>query len=167
MMTCEQYEEILQNFLDGKFSRLPEPVQTHLETCVRCRQFLEEMQALQTSLAGLSAQKLTPAGQRWLQERIQARLQRLEGSPGTGFSWRATWRSFREARWPRWAPAVATLAAVVWLLMQTLLQSPVPEPMAGPNELDLIIEEHTRVVEATPLHPVPYGVTLIALGEAK
>ncbi len=161
MMTCEQYEEILQNFLDGKLSRLPEPVQAHLDSCANCRQFLAEMQSLQSGLAGLSAQKLSPAAQQWLLARIQARLDRLSSRAGVGISWASLKQSMR---WPRLVPAMATLAAIAFLLLQLLSRPHAPETLAGPNELDLIIEEHTRVAEASALHPAPYGVTFIALG---
>lgn len=164
-MKCFQVEEILQNYLDGHLPNLPERASDHLRSCAACRAAYDEMMALRQLMQQLPASRLTPWSERQLVRLIKEKLPYAEK------------RAAREPVWrpllPRWYWRVVVPVGMAALVIWMLLFGPGPfsvrqeAEMAGPPDIDLLIQEHSLAEGNTIFGANAPALNLVALEEPR
>lgn len=123
MMTCDQFDQRLDEFLDGRLRPEEWPVmESHLAGCAECRARTEAMRAVLADAAALP-KAIPPARDLW--PAIAARLpERGKVVP------------LRPASWRRWAPMAAAAVLIIGVTaLVTARITRTPAPLAGTPDL--------------------------------
>ncbi len=134
-MTCDQFNEIHQVYLDGLLKKLPRAAESHTKKCTVCASKLRGFDALHEEFAELQAPELSSQGENWLKRQIQHGIDQPQKSTLSV--------PFGRLRWARFA-ALGTAVALVGLVLFSTLQmeETAPEPMLVEEELEIFFEEH-------------------------
>jgi hypothetical protein len=152
-MPCQRYAQSIQDLVDGTLGAIrAAELEQHLDECVSCRQFADDMQRIHD--LGASLDRLAPPANVWLQVagrlRQEGRIQAPAPAPRAGRS-----------RYALMAVAAALLVAVggsLFALLPYLRSGPAPgseqavvQPAAGSGEAGgesvQTIEDHFRIAE--------------------
>jgi hypothetical protein len=143
MMSCKQYRDKLNEYVDGR-GPLPE----HVSSCAECSRVLDELQRVRAMVGSLQGLPVPSGFRGSVMDRISSQHAKH------GF-----WRNLRAAMWARTAFATVVVAGVAITLVLNSQREP-QVPTVGDNAVAAMAQMHNAVQLAAVLpsdSPAPRG----------
>lgn len=139
-MQCDQFEELLSEYMDGSLAQaLKSNMDAHRSGCSACSQLVSEMQLIYTAIDTMPALDTPP----WMHERIMARVE----SEGIGHKKRSVWHN----PWT-WLGSTAAAAAIVMVaLILPSAQQPQVQMSLLSRQADTVTNQQAQLSLSTEL----------------